>query len=47
MEMKSERDDYVNKLRDAATAYFQDFKDQFDKMGAPYAQFKKASFLAQ
>ena len=47
MEMKSERDDYVNKLRDAASAYFQDFRDQFEKIGEPYAQFKRASFLAQ
>ena len=47
MEMKSERDDYVNKLRDTANAYFQEYRDEFDKMGAPYAQFKRASFLAQ
>ena len=33
MEMKWERDDYVNKLRDAINAYFQDFKDQFEKIG--------------
>ena len=33
MEMKGERDDYVNKLRDAVNAYFQDFKDQFEKIG--------------
>ena len=46
MEMSAEREDYVNRIRDAASSYLQDFRAQFDKIGEPYAQFKAPQFLA-